>query len=247
MSFEHTVALVTGAGSGIGRAVALALASRGCAVAVVDRAMNDARETAAQIARSLVLRVDVSDEAQVRHAVERTEGELGPIRFACNAAGIQGEVAPLHQGTERGFDRTLAVNLAGAFYCMKHELAAMIPRRRGVVVNVASVLSHVGAERLGAYVASKHGLLGLTRTAALEAAASGVRVNAVCPSLVDTPMTQRSLRAEPTLRDKLQASFPHLRMGEAHEVAAAVLWLCGEQASFVTGAALCADGGYLAT
>lgn len=244
------VALVTGAGSGIGRATALAFAARGARVVVAGRG-DDVERTATSVreagGEALALRVDVRVEAQVAGLVAAAVAAFGRVDYAVNNAGVGGRVAPITSATEAEFDEIVGTNLKGVWLCMKHELAQMRAQGAGAVVNVASVAGLSGVPGLGAYAASKHGVVGLTRAAALEVAADGVRVNAVCPGVIlHTGISDPVARLRPERLDALVRAHPLGRAGEPEEVAAAIVWLCSPAAAFVTGAALPVDGGVLA-
>ena len=240
-----TVALVTGGGSGIGRAVALAFAEAGAAVAVADISSRDGEETATLIAQAGATAAfypcDVSNGGDVRAMVEGTVARFGRLDYACNVAGIH-NAAPesLADADESIWDRIIAVNLTGVFLCMKYEVRHMAAAGRGAIVNMASLAGMLAEPGCYAYVASKHGILGLTKTAAFDHAKAGIRINAVCPAGVDTP----GLRKAPEeFRQMLRQSTPVGRLGAPEEVAAAVLWLCSDAAGFVTGTGLVMDGG----
>jgi NAD(P)-dependent dehydrogenase (short-subunit alcohol dehydrogenase family) len=238
-------ALVTGAGSGIGRAVALAFAHEGAAVMVGDIDEAAASGTVRLIreagGRTAYRRCDVSRDGDVRELVEATINELERLDYACNVAGIHNPVPEsLAEADEETWDRIIATNLKGVFLCMKHEVRAMLAQGRGVIVNMSSVSGLFAEPGCYAYVASKHGILGLTKTAAFDLAKRGIRVNAVCPAAIETPGLLQS--PEGFLR-KLRETTPVGRIGRPDEVAAAVLWLCSDLASFVTGTGIVIDGG----
>jgi NAD(P)-dependent dehydrogenase (short-subunit alcohol dehydrogenase family) len=241
--------LVTGGGSGIGRATALAFARAGARIVISDVDVASGEETAAA-ARALgttahFLRCDVtrgSDvDALVAHAFER----FGRLDCAFNNAGIEGMLAPIGECPEEAAARVIDVNLMGVWRCLHAELPRMAEQGSGAIVNTASVAGLVGAGGLAPYVASKHGVVGLTKTAALEYAQSGIRVNAVCPGVIQTPMLDRLEAARPGVVEALLAVKPMGRLGSPDEVAAAVVWLCSDAASFTTGHALTVDGGYV--
>lgn len=241
-------ALVTGAAKGMGRAAAQAFADAGAAVTISDidepglAAFADALTAAG--AKVRVVRCDVSDEAQVQAMVEQTVETFGRLDFACNNAGIQVPAMDLADQPSSDFDRVTGINLRGVWSCMKYELQQMRKQGSGAIVNCSSIGGLVGNPQLGAYHASKHGVLGLTKSAAIEVAAAGIRVNAVCPGTIDTPMVASMKESDPEAMAGFIAKQPIGRLGEAEEVAAAVLWLCSDGASFVIGQAIVVDGGY---
>lgn len=247
--FDGKVALVTGGSSGIGRAAALAFAKEGAQVAVADVAPAG-EETLAQIraegGEGLFARADVSSPIEVEALVRTVVRRYGRLDAAFNNAGIEGTMATTADCTEENFDRTIAVNLKGTFLCMKQEIREMLKRGRGAIVNNASVAALVGFQELPAYCASKGGVVQLTRTAALELARSGIRVNVVCPGVIRTPMIDRITGTDPVAEARFVALEPVGRMGRPEEVAAAVLYLCSDEASFVTGIAMPVDGGFVA-
>jgi NAD(P)-dependent dehydrogenase (short-subunit alcohol dehydrogenase family) len=248
--FEGKVALVTGAASGIGRASARAFARAGARVVVADVDETGGHETVRLIAdgdgEAIFVRTDVAQADEVAALVAATVDAYGRLDCAHNNAGIGGAVADLADCPEADWHRVLAVNLTGVWLCLKHELRVMAEQGGGAIVNTASVAGLKGAAGASAYVASKHGVVGLTKTAALEYAKRGIRVNAICPGWIRTPMVEGDFAAHPELETHAAGRAPMGRLGTPEEVAAAVVWLCSEAASFVTGAVLVADGGLLA-
>jgi len=243
------VALVTGAGSGIGRAVALAFGRSGASVSVADIDAVAGTETVRLLqeegGRASFQPCDVSSGEDVRALVDGCVEQFGRLDFACNVAGIHNPLPEkLSEADEQQWDRIIAVNLKGVFLCMKHEVRHMSAQGSGVIVNMASLSGLLAEPGCYAYVASKHGIVGLTKTAAHDYADTGVRINAVCPAAIDTPGLQRSPEE---MRQRLRESTPVGRIGTPDEVAATVMWLCSDLAGFVTGAAIVMDGGVSTT
>ena len=244
MSETRKVAFVTGAGSGIGRATADAFISSGYAVVIVDLDEAQgakAREELSERGECIFLACDVADEQSVERAIAKAVETYGHVDAAFNGAGIDGEVAQTADASSANWDRIMAVNLRGLWFCMKYELRQMLEQGGGAIVNCSSSSGLVGTPGMSAYAAAKHGVIGLTKTAALEYARSNIRVNAVCPGMTDTPMWQRSISPEVT--EQLLANDPSGRLARPEEIAQAVVWLCAESASFVTGQSLAVDGG----
>ena len=250
---DRKVALVTGGASGIGRATALAMAREGARVAVADRTEENAAGTVALInaagGQAIAIGGDVTVEADVAAMVARTVAAYGRIDCAFNNAGVAGNsVGPghqrLHELSQASFDAMLAINLTGVFLCMKHEIAQMLAQGGGgAIVNTASIAGLIGLATSGHYVAAKHGVVGLTKTAAIEYAQDGIRVNCVNPGYITTPMTKEVVE---TRLDATLAKVPMNRMGVPEEIAEAVVWMCSDKASFMTGASQVVDGGYYA-
>lgn len=249
------VALVTGAASGIGRAAAIDLATHGARVAVSDLEAEAAagRETVHMIEQAggeaLWVPCDVGDPGQIRHLVEKTIETWTRLDIAVNNAGIEGMQAPTIDHPPENWDRVLRINLQGIWWCMKHQLPHMTETRSdgtrgGSIVNVSSIAGVVGLAGIGPYVASKHGVIGLTRSVALEYAPGGVRANVVCPGAIQTPMIDRFTHHDAEAAAALAGAHPLGRFGTPEEVAAAIVWLASDAASFVTGHALLVDGGY---
>ncbi len=248
---DGKVALVTGAGSGIGRATAIAFSREGAAVVVADVDADGGAETVDSIeavgGRAMYVATDVSDEAAVSALVARCTEAYGRLDIACNNAGIGGGSAPTGDYLTEEWDRVISINLTGAFYCMRYEIPAMLQTGGGAIVNMSSILGTVGFANAPAYVAAKHGLIGLTKTAAIEYATSGIRVNAICPGFIATPLLEGAgLLEESPVHDMLVGLHPMQRFGTSEEVAEAVVWLSSDVASFVTGHAMLVDGGYTA-
>ncbi len=237
------VCLVTGGASGIGSATALAFAEAGARVVVSDTADGEAT---ARRAGGLFVRADVRRPDDVAALLATIVSQHGRLDCAVNNAGIEGVLAPLADYPDDVFERVIAVNVLGVWRCLKAELRQMRAQGGGAIVNTASVGGLVGAGSFSAYVASKHAVVGLTKTAAVDHARDGVRVNAVCPGVIDTPMLTRLGAGMPGLEDALIAMKPMGRLGTADEVARAIVWLCSDAASFVTGHALAVDGGFVA-
>jgi NAD(P)-dependent dehydrogenase (short-subunit alcohol dehydrogenase family) len=258
--FSGKVVLVTGAASGIGRASALAFAREGATVVVADQNAQGGDETVRTIreagATASFIAVDVSKNADVQSLVEKTLSLHGRLDCAHNNAGIPGTRARTADRTEDDWDRTMNVNAKGVWLCMKHEIPLMLKQGKGAIVNTASVAGLLGLRRFSAYSASKHAVLGLTKSAALEYFRHGIRINAVCPGLIDTELVQTAVlgahsRIPGALRRGMEAAVRGYmgrhqvagRMGQAAEVAEAVLWLCSDAASYVSGHTLTVDGG----
>lgn len=248
--FAGKVALITGGSFGIGRATAIAFAKRGAKVVIADWVEDPEGETLEQVKQAgsegLFIRCDVSKASDVKLVVEKTIGAFQRIDFAFNNAGIEGSSAPVHECSEENWDKTININLKGIWLCMKYEIPTMLQQGKGAIVNCASVAGLSGFAGLSAYTASKHGVIGLTKTAALENAKSGIRVNAVCPGVIHTAMVDRVTGKDKEVEKAYVAMEPVGRMGTPEEVAEAVVWLCSDAASFVTGHAMAVDGGYSA-
>lgn len=250
LDFSGKTVLITGAGGGIGRAAALAFARAGARLVVSDRLVEAGQATASQVADAggevVFVAADVTQAADVQALVASAVRCFGGLHCAFNNAGIEEEHMRLADCTETTFDRIMGVNVKGVWLCMKYQLAHMAQHGGGAIVNTASVAGLVGAPKMAAYSASKHAVLGLTKSAAIEYGRKGIRVNAVCPGVIQTAMFDRAVQADP--RVALAAERLHAlgRIGQPDEVAAAVLWLCSDAASFVTGLAHTVDGGLTA-
>ncbi len=250
---EGKIALVTGAGSGIGRATSLEMARGGARIVVADVNEEGGRQTVDAIesdgGEAIFARADVSSEADVAQLVKTTVETYGRLDCAFNNAGVggttDGQRYSTHDYPEAQWARIIAINLTGVFLCLKHEIAQMLEQGGGAIVNTASVAGLVGPFG-AAYTAAKHGVVGLTRTAALEYARQGIRVNAICPGPVETPMVEAAFAALPGLEDRWRAISPVGRFAAPAEMATVVAWLCSDAASYVTGIAMPADGGWTA-
>lgn len=246
-TFEEKVVIVTGGGSGIGRATAIAFAQEGASVVVSDIVEKDGMETVEKIKKlngeGYFIKCDVSSEEEVRRLVDRTLEKYGRLDCAYNNAGIEGAPCTTTECLTENWDRTIDINLKGVWLCMKYEIPAMLRKGKGSIVNCSSVAGLVGFETIPAYVASKHGVIGLTETAALEFAKKNIRVNAVCPGPIHTPMLERFTGGDET---ELAEQDPMGRVGRPEEIADSVLWLCSDRASYVTGQAIAIDGGWVA-
>ncbi|WP_192349127.1 SDR family oxidoreductase [Algoriphagus sp. Y33] len=245
---ENKVGIVTGGATGMGRASALAFAKEGAKVVVAD--VVDASETIqlikAEGGEAIYIKCDVSKEMDVKSMVEKTVSTYGKLDFAFNNAGIEGKVAPIAETTSEEFDRLMNINLKGVWLCMKYEIPEMLKNGKGSIVNTASAAGLVAVPTLPIYVASKHGVVGLTKTTAVDYAKQGLRVNAICPGGIKTPMFERTVGGDNVLEAQIAAQQVIGRLGTPEEIANAAVFLCSDDASFITGIALPVDGGWIA-
>ncbi|MDN4594976.1 glucose 1-dehydrogenase [Polycladomyces subterraneus] len=246
-SFAGRVALVTGGGSGIGRATALAFARKGAKVVVVGRTHETIEETKEMIehggGEAIAVQADVSVDGQVRSMVQTAVDRFGRLDFACNAAGIGGKLAPVAEITEDEFDSIVSINLKGVWLCMKHQIGQMQMQGGGVIVNIASVNGLRGTPQAAVYAASKSGVISLTRSAALEYAQSNIRINAVCPGAVLTPMLGQVFHTTGITKQQYRTRIPQGRIGKPIDIAHTVIWMCSDEASYITGHIMTVDGG----
>lgn len=246
-TFENRVALVTGAASGMGLATAKAFAEAGAAIVLADFREEVVKAEAQRLIaaghKAIAVRCDVSDETQVAAMVDRTVAEFGRLDAAFNNAGVMARIAPTAESTYEEWERVIGINLRGVWSCMKYELRQMERQGSGAIVNNASVGALTGNPGIGSYIASKHGVIGLTRTAALEYVKNGIRVNAVNPGLIDTQIARDVVSGDEQAYSEIAKSVPIGRAGRPEEIASAVLWLCSSEASYVVGQALTVDGG----
>src|SRR5438034_8895996 len=248
--FDGTVALVTGGGSGYARCTLMAFAREGAKVIMADRNVQRGEKIVSMIrdtgGTASFQRMDVSVAAEIKALVDYTIRTYGRLDFAFNNAGIEGDVKPLADQTESNFDAVIGINVKGVWLSMKYEVPRMLEQGGGAIVNSSSVAGVVGFPGIGIYAASKHAVILLTKTAALEFSALGIRINAVNPAAIDTEMIDRLANGMKTKKDDLTKFHPIDRLGRVEEVAEAVLWLCSDKASFVTGHSLIIDGGFTA-
>jgi NAD(P)-dependent dehydrogenase (short-subunit alcohol dehydrogenase family) len=247
---DGKVAVVTGGSSGIGRAAALAFAREGAKVVVSDVVVKGGEETVQMIkaagGQAIFVKTDVSKADEVETLINQTVATYGRLDCAFNNAGIGGKFTPTAKVTEEDWDRMIAINLKGVWLCMKAEITHMLKQGSGAIVNTASTMGVIANPGVSAYVAAKHGVNGLTKTAALEYAKHGIRVNSVCPGVVRTPMVEQAIASNPQMAETMVAVEPVGRLGKPEEIAEAVVWLCSDAASFVTGLPMVVDGGWTA-
>jgi NAD(P)-dependent dehydrogenase (short-subunit alcohol dehydrogenase family) len=249
-SFAGKVAFVTGAANGIGRAAALAFAREGAGVVVADVSEQGNQETARMVeeagGRALAVRCDVSRAEDVKAALDKAVDAFGRLDYAFNNAGVEQPITATADLTEEEWDRIVGINLRGVFLCMKHEIPLMLRQGGGAIVNTSSGAGVKGFAGQAAYCAAKYGIVGLSKAAALDYAKSNIRINAVCPGIIETPMMDRFSGGTPEGRARVIAQEPIGRMGKPEEIAAAVIWLCSDAAAFVVGHAMVIDGGQTA-
>ena len=247
---EGKVALVTGGSAGIGRATSLAFAREGAKVVIADINVTGGDETAKMIrdagGQAIFVQTDVTKAEEVKAMADKAVEAFGQLNCAFNNAGINEEAVTISRCTEESWDRIMDTNLKGVFLCMKYEIPKILKSGGGSIVNTASVMGLVGDGSHPAYAASKHGVVGLTRTAAIVYAQAGIRINAVCPGAIRTSMTAQLINRHPEIKQLLESNSPMNRMAEADEVARAVVFLCSDDASFITGHPLAVDGGWVA-
>lgn len=246
---DHVV-FITGASTGIGRATAIEFAKKGVHVAVCDINEEDGKNTCKLIekegVKTVFIHCNVAEPEACKHAVEKTLETFGRLDYAFNNAGIEGVWGDVANQTIKNWNKVIDINLNGVFYCMHYQIPAMLKTGGGCIVNCASILGHVGFAGSPAYVAAKHGVLGLTKNAAIEFGTQHIRVNAVCPGFVITPMLERGgITTNEDLKHGIESKHVLNRMGTPEEIAHCVVWLCSNESSFVTGHALLADGGYV--
>ncbi len=249
-TFAEKVVLITGAASGIGKTTAIAFAEKGAKVVVSDINETKGNEVVSEIkgygGEAIFIKTDVSNKSDIQLLVQESINKFGQLDIAINNAGIGGPFAPTAMYTDEDWDHVIAINQTGVFYCMREELKVMSEQKSGVIINISSIAGLKGLGNASAYVASKHAVLGLTKTAALEYAKMNIRVNAVCPVFTRTPLVDSLFDAAPGFEEKLIKGIPLRRYGQTEDICNAILWLCDEQSSFVTGLCLPIDGGMLA-
>ena len=246
-AFEDKIVFITGGASGIGKATALAFAEKGAGVVVADLMTNAGQEATKEIERTgteaLFVQMDVADAGSVERGFAKALAHFGRVDIAFNNAGLGGMEAATRDYPEDNWEQVIAVNLTGVFYCMKNQLAHMVERKAGIIINMASVAGVQGFPWHSAYAASKHGVVGLTKSAAYEVAREGVRVNAICPGFTETPMVAQMVEKQPERKKKLERSVPLGRLAQPEEIASGVLFLASEENKFMIGHTLVLDGG----
>lgn len=251
MKFDGKVALITGASSGMGKAAAILFAQHGAKVALAARRDKEGEDTVKAIkaagGEAIFVQTDVADEKQIEKLVDETLKKYGRLDYAFNNAGIEGDQGVMiHDKTEKEFDAVFNINVKGVLFCMKHEIRAMRKTGGGAIVNNSSVAGLIAIPAASIYIASKHAVNGLTKAAAVEYGTENIRVNAVCPAVIQTDMIDRFFKDKPELKASMNKAHPIGRIGQAEEVAKTVLFLCSDAASFITGQCLPVDGGYTA-
>jgi NAD(P)-dependent dehydrogenase (short-subunit alcohol dehydrogenase family) len=243
---HNKVALITGGTTGIGRDTAILFAKNGAKVVISGRRETEGNETISLVRAAggdgLFVKSDVSKSADIQSLIQKTIEKFGRLDLAFNNAGVEGQWKPIIEQSEEDWDSVIDINLKGVWLCLKYEIQQMLKQGSGAIVNMSSVAGLMGAAGAAVYVASKHGVIGLTRTAALECAAKGIRVNAVCPAVIETAMAERAF-ADPEVNKSILAQHPIGRFGKPMEIAEAVLWLCSDKSSFMTGHYIVLDGG----
>lgn len=250
MSLKGKVAIVTGGAQGIGRATAMAFAEKNVKVIIADINKEKSIEAVSLIkakgGEANFIQANIAYAPEVKNLIEETLSLYGRLDYCCNNAGVSGAFKPLTEYTEASFDEVMGINLKGVWLCMKYAIPAIIESGGGAVVNIASSFAHAGAPEHYAYVASKHGVVGITKCAALEFVKQGVRVNCICPGGTDTPMIEECRRINPKIIKPILEKHPIGRLADPIEIAKTVLWLCSEDASFVVGSVISVDGGLMA-
>jgi NAD(P)-dependent dehydrogenase (short-subunit alcohol dehydrogenase family) len=246
-SFNNKTVLITGTSFGIGRATAIAFAKEGANVMLSDWMEDTTTEEAIKAfgGKCSFVKCDVSDENQVKHLITTTLSTFGGLDIAINNAGIEGVSSPLHEVTNENFDRTMNINVRGVWMGMKYQLAYMLEKNSGVIVNVSSIAGLIGFPNASTYVASKHAVIGLTKSAALETARTGIRINALCPGVIKTPMIDRALGGNEAVEQAYQNAAPMGRFGTPEEMAQTLLFMCSDGAGYITGQCITADGGWV--
>jgi NAD(P)-dependent dehydrogenase (short-subunit alcohol dehydrogenase family) len=244
--FKGKVAIVTGSSYGIGKSTAIYFANNGASVVLSDWADDvDTLDTITALGgKAIFVKADVSNEADVKRIVSETVKHFGRLDYAFNNAGIEGEQGTIHESSNDNWEKVIGINLTGAYYCMKHQIPEMLKTGGGSIVNNASIAGLVGFNAIPAYVASKHALVGLTKNVALDYAKQNIRVNAVCPGVIHTPMIDRFTGGNPEAIEQLVAAKPMGRVGLPEEIAGTVVFLCSNASSFITGQAIAVDGGW---
>ena len=249
-SLQNKIALITGAASGIGRATAVAMAREGAHIIVSDVNESGGAETCGLVAQAggeaVFIRADVSKAGDVESMLQETVRIFGRLDIAFNNAGVGGQMSPIEQKTEDEWDQVININLKGVWLCLKYEIPVMLQSGGGSIINMASIAGLLGFRMAAAYSASKHGVIGLTKTAALEYARKNIRVNAVCPYFTDTPMVSEMIDVAPVMKEATVSGTPMKRLAEPDEIAQVVVWLASDKASYVTGHAMPIDGGVIA-